>query len=512
MMAYSGVSTFNRFQPLVTNGQGAPVNMAPVMQSTPTQQYGYRDDSPRVFENILSSDEKLSHILVKLTNMETVQGNMCRSFEAFETSMQAVNMRVDRLDTRSDVHSKMLKLLAYKSIDNEARSRRNNLIFRGITESADGRAGPVSCIETIKCFLEGEMGYENISNLPIERAHRLGQRGYYVRGQYTRPIIVAFRDFTDTEEIFSNSYRLRQTAYSIVRDYPKEIADARKRLYPKFKAARDERKKPVLKYPARLVIDGETVDDMFPDWYDTMRLDRMNMCHKLSAEPRDRNIYSTSTVNDNPPDRDGVVIPRPGTSTMTPTTAPPNSPPTIPGNGPLPGSAWEQVMNSQQQSLSAMPSGQPRASKQSPRAPTTTDSHPPDSPMTTNTSFGNQQSSATYIVADRSFADVVNRSGSTISGDRTANSPSILQPPPTHRPTNPTPGASTNCDQNNFPISSNLVNENTHARTNVNNTVTQWSRDTGSVERNTPPGHIPANRVQDNRRQDNTRDTARDSG
>ena len=39
------------------------------------------------------------------------------------------------MNTRLNGHEQFLKLLAYKSIDNEARSRRRNLLFHGLAEN-----------------------------------------------------------------------------------------------------------------------------------------------------------------------------------------------------------------------------------------------------------------------------------------------------------------------------------------------------------------------------------------
>ena len=56
----------------------------------------------------------------------------------------SMNARVTTAENNiSDINNQMwvnenrLELLEYKSIDAEARSRRNNLIFRGLSESSD---------------------------------------------------------------------------------------------------------------------------------------------------------------------------------------------------------------------------------------------------------------------------------------------------------------------------------------------------------------------------------------
>ena len=45
-----------------------------------------------------------------------------------------------------------------------------------------------------------------------------------------------FRDYCDVELIFSKANLLKNTNFSIDRDMPKEISDARKRLWPQFKS------------------------------------------------------------------------------------------------------------------------------------------------------------------------------------------------------------------------------------------------------------------------------------
>lgn len=129
-------------------------------------------------------------------------------------------------------HEHRLKLLEYKSIDIESRSRRRNLIFRGITERSE--ESDDACFVLIRDFLRVYLKIDR--DLYIERAHRLGRPKIGV----TRPIVVAFRDFQDTEDIMRNARSLKGTLFSINRDYPSEIVEARKALYPVYKDWRDQ--------------------------------------------------------------------------------------------------------------------------------------------------------------------------------------------------------------------------------------------------------------------------------
>ena len=129
-------------------------------------------------------------------------------------------------------------MLEYKSIDAEARSRRNNLIFRGIPEVLVME----NCEDIIKSFLRDELHIE--PSVCVQRAHRIGRPGARAPGHdgpKTRPIIVCFRDYKDVDIIMSNVSRLKhKPQYGINKDYPSEIVQARSRLWSDYKMAKRE--------------------------------------------------------------------------------------------------------------------------------------------------------------------------------------------------------------------------------------------------------------------------------
>ena len=165
--------------------------------------------------------------------------------------------RVNDIENIIDVQNKRLTYLEYKSLDLEARSRRNNLLFVGIKESQNE-----NCLSVISSFLRD---YLDISQCPpIPRVHRLGA---YRRGR-DRPIIANFLDSRDTEFVISRAKRLKNTAFSINRDFPQEIVSARKGLWPEFKKVRQAYpdKRVNLVFPAKIIIDGRVHANAFPDW------------------------------------------------------------------------------------------------------------------------------------------------------------------------------------------------------------------------------------------------------
>ena len=160
-----------------------------------------------------------------------------------------------------------LKLLEYKSIDIEARSRRNNLLFRGLPEVRDE-----DCRKTTRDFLESKLDMDELPG--IERAHRLGK---FNRLKGPRPIIVAFSFYRDTNDVISLARVLKGTTFSINRDYPLEITNARKILWPHFKEARNiPYNRVTIGYPAKLIVNGVVTRDLFPDWDNILRGSRIS--------------------------------------------------------------------------------------------------------------------------------------------------------------------------------------------------------------------------------------------
>lgn len=133
--------------------------------------------------------------------------------------------KVDKLGRNIDNHMLYLKQLAYHAIDQSSRSRRNNLIFYGL---ADARNENI--YEVMSDYMFDRLDID-LTKMCIQRIHRLGSisRVRALTQTPRRPIIIAFRDYCDTEYIMENVQKLYGTKFGIDRDYPKEIAAARKK-------------------------------------------------------------------------------------------------------------------------------------------------------------------------------------------------------------------------------------------------------------------------------------------
>ena len=254
----------------------------------------------------LSNSEKSSLILDMLNRNK----QLVKSFE--EKLNSAVDQsRVIELENTVMAQEKQITVLEYKSIDLEARSRRKNLIFRDISESIQENYK-----EKIMSFVSMQMDIHDA--IVINRAHRLGR----FKKDLNRPIIVAFRDYADTELIMSSARSIANTGYGVSRDYPLEITQARKALWPTDKDLRSKNGNTEVKlvFPAKIVVNGKVADDMFPNWDEYVNTSRVKPCVNTSPNTqfitRSANpqaiVEAESSKSSNEKASSTVTAPRPG--------------------------------------------------------------------------------------------------------------------------------------------------------------------------------------------------------
>ena len=257
------VETSNSYSVLGGDGQGmVPDREWVEVQRNKRKRINTGSVDEQTFQT-MTNDEKLDVIFSKLIGIEQRQ-NM---IEKFETSLNSTDSKLNSIGSKVTSNSISIELLSYRSIDLEARSRRKNLIFKGLCENASE-----NCSELIQEFLfhELELDYRDIC---IDRAHRIGKRRG--SGISRRPIIVAFRDYQDTVCIMDRAYKLKGSRYGLDRDYPHEISSARKLLWNRYKELKGSGRDVTLEYPARLMVGRQVVEDAFPGWYEVLRGDRV---------------------------------------------------------------------------------------------------------------------------------------------------------------------------------------------------------------------------------------------
>ncbi|KAK3730847.1 hypothetical protein QZH41_009964 [Actinostola sp. cb2023] len=138
------------------------------------------------------------------------------------------------------------KKLSDTAVDLRARSMRNNLVIYNLDEN--DKEEDVN--ELVRDVIE-KLGIES-DEIEIDRAHRMGKK----RGGKPRLVVARFLRYQDRDQtillqsspVQSKSspcftvcpYNLKGSKIGISEQFPKEIADRRKLLYPVFKKAKAE--------------------------------------------------------------------------------------------------------------------------------------------------------------------------------------------------------------------------------------------------------------------------------
>lgn len=212
--------------------------------------------SPKVLKVKDEEESKLGKILEeiaqmnrKLDKLETIEGHLTRvdnDIKELKESYTFVNNTADELIKSRNEHSDLIKSLEKKVatieahteklqseiVDIRARSMRSNLVLYNLPEKE--KEDP---FKTVRDLFSVKMKIDENQEIEIERAHRI--EGKRDDGK-PRPIVVKFLRYQDKEYVRKSAYLLKGTRIGIAEQFPKEIAETRKRLYPIMKKAKQD--------------------------------------------------------------------------------------------------------------------------------------------------------------------------------------------------------------------------------------------------------------------------------
>lgn len=205
---------------------------------------------------LMNDVKQIKLSLVKLDNIEKTVNMINLKVTELETKVNAIDIRVDgversctfisdenddrktELDTaRSEI--KTLKTscktledqnakLETKMTDIESRSMRDNLLFYGIPESRENE----NCEDLVKQVCIEELQMPEARDFLVDRVHRVGVQ----KQNKIRPIVAKFHYFRDREAVRKTSYdhseTLKQANLGIGMQWPQQVREARKSLYP----------------------------------------------------------------------------------------------------------------------------------------------------------------------------------------------------------------------------------------------------------------------------------------
>ncbi|KAK3083528.1 hypothetical protein FSP39_024796 [Pinctada imbricata] len=145
-----------------------------------------------------------------------------------------------------------------KITDLQCRSMKANLIFTGL----EGESRNEDTESKLKMFISRELGIT--TDVTVGNVPRFGR---FVSGQF-RPIVARFIFQRDLQLVKSQAYKLKGSQFGIREQFPTDVAERRRILYPVMRDARNDGSR-VRLVRDRLYINGRYYDpDMSYDYED----------------------------------------------------------------------------------------------------------------------------------------------------------------------------------------------------------------------------------------------------
>ena len=192
---------------------------------------------------------EVATLSAKTDDFEKAVGTMDRS-------LTFLNSEIEQLKSRVKENEAAMKFLNNHILYQDVYTRHENLRFFNIPESID--TTEENAKELIYHFMERELEVENGREIEFQRVHRIGAK----KPESSRPIIARFLRFPDREKVFKRALELKdEIDVKLYADYPREIQERRRKLWPRLKRAREEGKRAFFdrKEPDKLIIDGHVI-------------------------------------------------------------------------------------------------------------------------------------------------------------------------------------------------------------------------------------------------------------
>lgn len=245
----------------------------PTPTPTPSSKRSRPEDSPRAIpppgnssiDILLSIEQRLTSVDARLNLMEILHQEFQAMRESLEFSQQqVVSLAAENKELRGSVKSltegmsqlcKDNKYLKETVLDLQARSMRDNLVFSGIPEKAEEDPE-----RTVADFLTKnlKLPMETVKTITFHRVHRLG--GKKPDSRRPRPIVVKFEHFKQKVLVKSRGRELRGTDFGVNDQFPREILDRRRILFPIRKRFLDEGSRAVVAVD-KLFVNGQLYRD-----------------------------------------------------------------------------------------------------------------------------------------------------------------------------------------------------------------------------------------------------------
>ena len=200
------------------------------------------ETQPLWFKSIAEKLDVITDTNKKVTEIQSELKELRATAElAHETAEKALQRAEEAEQQVTLLHAENTKLksdmeaIKDRMIRQEAQSRRENLLFDGIQEGNDETWS--DCEEKLYTLFSDKLGVQNAKQIKFERVHRIGPK---VSGK-PRTVIAKFSFYKDREYIWQRRTHLKSTNIWMSEDYPAEVKQARRVLFPIFRAAQQSR-------------------------------------------------------------------------------------------------------------------------------------------------------------------------------------------------------------------------------------------------------------------------------
>ena len=164
---------------------------------------------------------KVDFALGEIAHCKKDVENMKKETKCMSVELQTARNEIVSLKNENELlHNRITQLDSY--------GRRSNLIFYGLTQKPNE-----NCSDTVKTVLKTKLGIENVEAMRFERCHRTPAP------IDPKPVIVRFNWYQDRDSVWKARKKLQGTKISLSEDFPREIADRRKTLFPILKKAKE---------------------------------------------------------------------------------------------------------------------------------------------------------------------------------------------------------------------------------------------------------------------------------
>ena len=199
---------------------------------------GIQTQITRLFALCKSNDDK--EMETSLSAMDKTVEDINSKMSNYEKSYNIIQNECNNIQMQLNLLKSQQEKLNEKLIKQESHSRRDNLLFDGIPEGTNET--DKDCADIIYNILETNMAIPNARDIKIVRCHRVGAPPAGRRTGDSRPrsIIIKLHWYGDRQRIWAARKNLKNSDIFINEDFPAEIRQRRKKLFPILRKARNE--------------------------------------------------------------------------------------------------------------------------------------------------------------------------------------------------------------------------------------------------------------------------------